>query len=74
LNDGFIPYGADNHGILQKGTPGMTSATTIFSPAKRSRNVRLPLCYGMDIPGALNDGKGQSKGRKIMYSLSEVAS
>jgi hypothetical protein len=52
----------------------MTSATTIFGPAKRSRNVRLPLCYGMDIPGALNDGKGQSKGRKIMYSLSEVAS
>jgi hypothetical protein len=34
----------------------------------------LPYCYGMDIPGAFNDGKGQCKGRKMMYSLWEAAS
>lgn len=36
--------------------------------AIRSEQKTLPGYYGIDIPVGTNDGKGQSRGRKIMYS------
>ena len=45
-----------------------TARICMQDSATRSEQKTHSGCYGIDIPVGTNDGKGQSRGRKIMYS------